>query len=86
MIAAVISVVCLCACIYQGTVIQRQGGEISALRGEAESIHKILDSGVVIEEITTTETTTQTIEGDTATINNVDGEQYNDNATNGGGN
>lgn len=85
-IAAVISVVCLCACIYQGTVIQRQGGEISALRGEVESIHKILDSGVVIEETATTETTTQTIEGDTATINNVDGEQYNDNATNGGGN
>lgn len=85
-IAAVISVVCLCACIYQGTVIQRQCGEISALRGEVESIHKILDSGVVIEETTKTETTTQTIEGDTATINNVDGEQYNDNATNGGGN
>ena len=41
---------------------------------------------MVIEETTTTETTTQTIEGDTATINNVDGEQYNDNATNGGGN
>ena len=85
-LASVLAAVCLCVCVYQGTVIQRQGGEISALRGEVESIHKILDSGVVIEEITTTETTTQTIEGDTATINNVDGEQYNDNATNGGGN
>lgn len=63
-IAAVISVVCLCTCIYQGTVIQRQGGEISALRGEVESIHKILDSGVVIEETTTT-TETTTIEQDT---------------------
>lgn len=85
-LAAVLAAVCLCVCIYQGTVIHRQGGEISALRGEVESIHKILDSGVVIEETTTTDTTTQTIEGDTATINNVDGEQYNDNATNGGGN
>ena len=60
-LAAVLAAVCLCVCVYQGTVIQRQGGEISALRGEVESIHKILDSGVVIEETTTTETTTQTI-------------------------
>lgn len=30
------------------------------------------------------ETTTQTVEGDSATINNVDGEQYNDSAVNGG--
>lgn len=30
-------------------------------------------------------TTTQTVDGDSATINNVDGEQYNDNAQNGGG-
>lgn len=86
-VSALIAAACLCACIYQGTVIQRQGSEISALRGEVESIHKILDAGVVIEEtVTTTETTSQTIEGDTATINNVDGEQYNDSATNGGGN
>lgn len=93
-IAAVIASVCMCVCVYQGTVIQRQGaeiqrqvGEIAALRGEVESIHKILDAGVVVEETTTTtETTTQTIEGDTATINNVEVEQYNDNATNGGDN
>lgn len=63
-IAAVISAVCLCVCIYQGTVIQRQGGEISALRGEVDSIHKILEAGVVIEETTTT-TETTTIEQDT---------------------
>ena len=64
-IAAVISAVCLCVCIYQGTVIQRQGGEIAA-------IHRILDEGVVIEEPTTTTetTTTQTVDGDSATINN----------------
>ena len=30
-------------------------------------------------------TTTQTVDGDSATINNVDGEQYNDEAQNGGG-
>ena len=35
---------------------------------------------------TTTTTTTQTAEGDSATINNVEGEQYNDNAVNGGSN
>lgn len=33
-------------------------------------------------EVTQETTTTQTVEGDSATINNVDGEQYNDNATN----
>lgn len=63
-ISIVISAVCLFVCIYQGTVIQRQGGEISALRGEVDSIHKILDAGVVMEETTTT-TETTTIEQDT---------------------
>lgn len=78
-LAAVLSAVCLCVCVYQGTVIQRQGGELAA-------IHRILEEGVVIEETTTTTetTTTQTVDGDSATINNVDGEQYNDNAVNGG--
>lgn len=36
-------------------------------------------------EVTTETTTTQTVEGDSAIINNVDGEQYNDNAVNEGG-
>lgn len=78
-LAAVLAAVCLCVCVYQGTVIQRQGGELAA-------IHRILEEGVVIEETTTTTetTTTQTVDGDSATINNVDGEQYNDNAVNGG--
>lgn len=78
-ISIVIASVCLCVCVYQGTVIQRQGGELAA-------IHRILEEGVVIEEATTTTetTTTQTVDGDSATINNVDGEQYNDNAVNGG--
>ena len=78
-LAAALSAVCLCVCVYQGTVIHRQGGELAA-------IHRILEEGVVIEETTTTTetTTTQTVDGDSATINNVDGEQYNDNAVNGG--
>lgn len=63
-ISIVISAVCLFVCIYQGTVIQSQGGEISALRGEVDSIHKILEAGVVVEETTTT-TETTTIEQDT---------------------
>lgn len=63
-IATMIASVCLYVCIYQGTVIHRQGGEIAALRGEVDSIHKILDAGVVIEETTTT-TETTTIEQDT---------------------
>ncbi len=36
-------------------------------------------AGITIETETTT--TTQTVDGDDATINNVEGEQYNDNAT-----
>lgn len=42
----------------------------------------VLASGIQIE--TTTTTTTQEVEGESATINNVDGQQYNDNAANGG--
>lgn len=85
-LAAVLAAVCLCVCVYQGTVIQRQGTVIQRQGGELAAIHRILEEGVVIEETTTaTETTTtQTVDGDSATINNVDGEQYNDNAVNGG--
>lgn len=46
-VSIVIAAVCLCVCVYQGTMIQRQGGEIAA-------IHRILEEGVVIEETTTT--------------------------------
>lgn len=44
----------------------------------------VLASGVQIET-TTTEETTQSVEGDSATINNGEWEQYNDNATKNGG-
>ena len=57
-ISIVIASVCLCVCVYQGTVIQRQGGELAA-------IHRILEEGVVIEETTTTTETTTTVEQDT---------------------
>lgn len=46
-VSIVIAAVCLCVCVYQGTMIQRQSGEIAA-------IHRILEEGVVIEETTTT--------------------------------
>lgn len=45
----------------------------------------VLAAGVQIDQsTTTTEETTQTVEGDDAIINNGQFEQYNDNATNGG--
>lgn len=43
------------------------------------ALNSVSEIGVTQE---TTTTTTQTVDGDSATINNVDGEQYNDNATN----
>lgn len=46
------------------------------------ALNSVAEIGVTQE---TTTTTTQTVEGDSATINNVDGEQYNDSATNNGG-
>lgn len=78
-LAAVLASICLACCVYLGSVVHRQQGEINA-------IHRILEEGVVVEEKTTTETvTTQTIEGDTATIKNGTFEQYNDSSTNNGG-
>lgn len=77
--AAVLAALSLAGCLYLGSVVHRQQGELDA-------IHRILEEGVVVEEISTTETvTTQTIEGDTATINNGNFEQYNDNAEKNGG-
>ena len=65
-IAAVLAALCLACCIYMGNLLHEQSGEI-------EAIHRILDRGVTVEETVTTvteETTTQSVEGDTATINN----------------
>lgn len=62
-VSAALASVCLCCCIYMGTVIHQQNGEILSIRGEIESIHRILDAGVVVEETTTA--TTTTVEQDT---------------------
>lgn len=54
-IASVIAAFCLVGCIYLGTVVHRQQGEIDA-------IWDIFEQGVVIEETTTEETiTTETV-------------------------
>lgn len=74
-IAAVLAALCLCCCAYLGSLLHKQQGEIDA-------IHRILDAGETVEETVTTvteETTTQSIEGDTATINN--GTWYNGGAS-----
>ena len=67
--AAVLSALWLCGCVYLGSVVHRQQGEIDAL-------HRILDEGAVVEESTVTEA----VGGDTAAINNGTFEQYNDNS------
>lgn len=72
-VAIILAVIAIGGCIYLGTVVHKQDGEIKA-------IQQILDAGVVIEETTTTKTTTQTVDGDEAVINNGDFEQYNDSA------
>lgn len=46
-----------------------------------QALKTVGEMEVVHEETTTT----RTVDGDSATINNVEGEQYNDNAKNGGG-
>ena len=72
-IAAVIAALCLCCCAYLGTVVKSQGEVIQQQSGEIVAIHRILEQGVTVEETVTTvteETTTQSVEGDTATINN----------------
>lgn len=50
-----------------------------------EAMLNALNTVAEMEVATETTTTTQTVEGDAATINNVDGEQYNDNAAKNGG-
>mgnify|MGYP001603808913 CR=1 FL=1 len=70
--ACVVAVLCLIFSVYLGTVVHHQSGQIQA-------IQNILDSGVVIEEVTTTTTTeetTQSVDGDSATINNGSWEQH----------
>lgn len=75
----------LCAAfvIFAGCVVWAiQNAQSVANEAVLNALETVAEMEVVTE---TTTTTTQTVEGDSATINNVDGEQYNDNATNNGG-
>lgn len=56
--AAILAAMSLAGCLYLGTVVHRQQGEINA-------IHRILEEGVVVEETTTMEETTTAITQDT---------------------
>lgn len=49
-ISAVLAVLCLTYCVYLGTVVHRQQGEIGTLRGEVDALHRILKEGVVVRE------------------------------------
>lgn len=72
-IALIVALVIMACCMIWCVV------NIQSIANEAmiNALNSVAEIGV-----TETTTTTQTVEGDSATINNVDGEQYNDNATN----
>lgn len=77
-IALVIGFVVMAGCmVYAVTNAQRIANE-----AVLEALYAMADLEVTAE---TTTTTTQSVEGDSATINNGDWEQYNDNAVNQGG-
>lgn len=78
LIACIICIGVMACCMVWGVANAQKIANEAMLRALTE-----VGEARVTEE--TTETTTQTIEGDSATINNVDGQQYNDSATNNGG-
>lgn len=67
----IIAVLAICF-IWHANNVQRITNEAIT-----NAIEQLVDVGVTRE---TTTTTTQTVDGENATINNVEGEQYNDNA------
>lgn len=73
LIACIVSLAVMAVCMVYGITHAQEIVD--------DALWKALNS---VGDVTVTETT-QTVEGDSATINNVDGEQYNDNAQNGGG-
>lgn len=74
---------CVAVVIFSGCVVwSLQNAQTVANEAVLNALETVAEMEVVTE---TTTTTTETVEGDSATINNVDGEQYNDNATNNGG-
>lgn len=82
LIVCIVTIVLLVSCMV-GAVLYVQNNAQTMLNDALWSaLNTVTEIGVTQE---TTTTTTQTVEGDSATINNVEGEQYNDNATNAGG-
>lgn len=84
-----VTVACLLVCMaYQNAnmdkIVSKALSEAQETFNQAmiEALNTVAEMEVVGD---TTTTTTQTIEGDSAVINNVDGEQYNDEAQNVGG-
>lgn len=76
-LASIIAIVIMASCMIWAVM--------NAQRVANEAVLNALNTVAEMEVVTeTTTTTTQSVEGDSATINNVDGEQYNDNAVNGG--
>lgn len=73
---------CVAVVIFAGCVVWSLQNAQSVAN---EAVLNALETVAEMEVTTETVTTTQTVEGDSATINNVDGEQYNDEATNNGG-
>lgn len=64
--ALIVVAVLLCVCVFLISRTTDQEKQIHALRGDLDAVHDILDAGVVVEEWTTTEsTTTETINQDT---------------------
>lgn len=76
-------VLALAFCVMAGCMVWTvQNAQRVANEAMLNALNTVAEIGVTEE--TTTTTTTQTVDGDSATINNVKGEQYNDNASKGG--
>lgn len=78
-----VAVIVLAACLVVNTVCMVWAVQ-NAQRVMNEAVLEALYTASEIG-VTTETTTTQTVEGDSATINNGEWEQYNDNAVNQGG-
>lgn len=90
-IALVVGFVVMAGCmVWTVTNAQQIANDaaVEAIQSAQETMNEaVLEALYTVAEmeVTTETTTTQTVEGDSAIINNVDGEQYNDNAVNEGG-
>lgn len=89
-VALVIGFVVMAGCmVYTVTNAQRIANEAAteAIKSAQETMNEaVLEALYAMADMeVSTETTTQTVEGDSATINNGEWQQYNDNAVNQGG-